>query len=250
MDILEQVAIGLVPIIIGVIAGRSWERTKLLRKCGHFRALLRPYDRVQIIVPNVEITRFAYAKLGTDRVQIQVPKNILYMPMPEGRAIAELTSLLHKVNPELKVQLIVAASHDPSLPTLSVGGPSVNVFTDKVLAQEFPEFSIDYPATTRAKFENHIFETVRDSESRLIRDHGFVFVTRTSRSAPCIVFCGVRAFGTAMAVELLRELPARSEAAQLIRKGRKAFIAADGVIEGLTESCVRLCFCREMPHAS
>jgi hypothetical protein len=203
---------------------------------------------VQIIVSNIEITRFSFAKSGaTEPVRILVPKNVLYMPMPEGRAIAELTSLLHKVNPKLKVQLITAASHDPALPTLSVGGPSVNTFTEKVPAQEFPEFSIDYPATRRGKFESHIFETVRDSDSRLIRDYGFVFVTRTSKNAPCILFCGVRAFGTAMAVELLRALPARSEAAQLIREGRKAFIAADGSIEGLAETDVRLCFCREMP---
>lgn len=247
MDILEQVGIGLVTIFLGVAAGIAWERAKFLERYGHIRSLLKGYDRVQIIISNIEISRFRFpGSENGDAVQLSVPRNVLYMPMPEGRAIAELAGIIRQVNPKVKVQLVTASSHDPDVLTFSVGGPSVNIFSAKTLRSDFPQFSIDYPAAKRAKYEGHIFETDRDAENRVVRDYGFVFVTHTSRRAPCIVLCGVRAFGTAMAVELFRELPARSEPAKLIRNSRKAFIAADGRVEGFVEADVRLCFWREI----
>jgi hypothetical protein len=248
MGVVAQVGIELVAALIGVVAGATWEKVKLLERYGYIRALLRRTERVQIIVSNVEITRFRFAKLDSaDIVQMNVPRNVLYMPMPEGRAVAELASLLHTVNPKVIVQFVTADDHDPRVPIFSIGGPSVNTFTARVLNQDFPDFSIDYPTARRAKYEGHIFETLRDGDSKLIRDYGFIFSTRTLRGAPCMVFCGVRAFGTAMAVELFRSLSSRSEAARLISRGRKAFIVADGRIEGLAEVDVRMCFCRELP---
>lgn len=245
---VAQVAVDLVAAIIGVTAGAAWEKAKLLAKYGHIRALLRHAERVQIIVSNVEITRFRFAKVDSkDVVQMNVPPNVLYMPMPEGRAVAELVSLLRTVNPKLTVQLVTADNHDPRTPTLSIGGPSVNTFTARVLNEDFPDFSIDYPTARRAKYEGHTFETLRDADNRLIRDYGFIFSTRTLKGAPCLIFCGVRAFGTAMAVELFRSLPSRSDAARLVGRARKAFIVADGRVEGLTEVDVRMCFCRELP---
>jgi hypothetical protein len=249
MGILEQVGIGLITIFLGVLAGIAWERAKFLERYGHIRSLLRGYNRVQIIVSNVEISRFRFPGLESgDAIQLNVPRNVLYMPMPEGRAIAELAGIIRQVNPKIQVQLVTANSHDPDVLTFSVGGPSVNLFSAKTLRSDFPQFSIDYPAAKRAKYEGHIFETSRDPDNRIVRDYGFVFVTHTSKHAPCIVLCGVRAFGTAMAVELFRELPARSEPARLIRNARKAFMAADGRVEGLAEADVRLCFCREIPR--
>lgn len=248
MSVVAQVGIDLVAALIGLVAGAGWEKAKLLERYGHIRALLRRAERVQIIVSNVEITRFKFAKVDTkDVVQMNVPPNVLYMPMPEGRAVAELASLLHTVNPKIAVQLVTADNHDPRALTLSIGGPSVNTFTARVLNEEFPDFAIDYPAARRAKYEGHIFETLRDDSNRLVRDYGFIFSTQTIRGAPCLIFCGVRAFGTAMAVELFKSLPSRSDAARLIGRSRKAFIVADGRVEGLAEVDVRMCFCRELP---
>ena len=246
MNVLVQVAIGLVTAVIGLIAGRIWERAKLLREYSHVRTLLGGHDKIQIIVSNVEIPRFKFAMDGSAVIH-QSPRNVLFMPMPEGRAIAALTSLMHKINPKVRIQLVTAGSCDPEIPTLSIGGPSVNIFSGKVLGTDFPEFKIEYPAARRARYEGNIFETLRDSENLLIRDYGFIFVTRTSRGAPCLVFCGVLAFGTAMAVELFRSLPRGSEAAELIRKGRKAFIVAEGGVDGLEHTQVRLGFFRELP---
>lgn len=47
-----------------------------------------------------------------------------------------------------------------------------------------------------------------------------------------------------MAAELFRTLPANSEAARYIRRGKKALIVAEGQIDGLEETAVRLGFCR------
>jgi hypothetical protein len=248
MSVITQVGIGLITAFIGVAVGATWEKMKVFQRYGYIRALLRRTGRVQIVVSNIEITRFKFARLDSkDIVQMHVPRNVLYMPMPEGRAAAELAGLLHSVNSKIIVQLVTADDHDPRVPTFSIGGPSINTFTARVLEKNFPDFSIVYPSARRAQFEGHIFETSWDADGGLMRDYGFIFSTQTLRGAPCLVFCGVRAFGTAMAVELFKSLPSRSDAARLISRRRKAFIAADGRIEGLAEVDVRMCFCRELP---
>ena len=168
------------------------------------------------------------------------------MPMAEGRAIGTLISLLHRVSPRMRVQLVTASGHDPSVPTFAIGGPSVNSFSAKVLPAEFPLFKIEYPAAKRARYDGHVFETRRDTTNLLTRDYGFIFVTRTARGAPCVIFCGVLAFGTAMAVELFGSLAGGGEAAALVRKGRKGFLVAEGDVDGLEAAAVTLDFCREL----
>lgn len=246
MGIVEQVAVGLLPALIGLAAGRAWERALALHKFAHIRALLNHRGRAQIIVSSVEISRFR--PVGSDDAlgPVQVPRNVLYMPMPEGRAIAELIEALHRVQPKLRIRLVTAENYDPEILTFSIGGPSVNKFSARILNADFPDFNIYYPATKRARYGGHVFETRYDADGRLTRDYGFVFVTRTSRNAPCIIFCGVRAFGTAMAVELFHTIPHRSDAARLIRKSTRAFLAADGEVDGLVENSVKLCFSLEL----
>jgi hypothetical protein len=248
VDIVEQLAIGLIAIGIGAFIGKAWEKARLLRRWGYIRALVGRNRRVQIIVSSVEISGFKFAGGGPENsvTKLQVPRNILYMPMPEGRAIAILVNTLKRVDPKMKIQLVTPSNHDPEILTFSIGGPSVNAFSYKTLGADFPEFSIDYPATRRARFEGHSFETTRTSDNTLTGDYGFIFVTRTIRDAPCLVLCGIRAFGSAMAVEMFRSMPPNSEAAQLIRKGHKAFIVAEGKVNGLEWSGVRLDFCRAL----
>ena len=53
-----------------------------------------------------------------------------------------------------------------------------------------------------------------------------------------------------MAVELFESLPRQSDAARLIRKGKKVFLAADGQVDGLEDTDVKLTFCRELPTTS
>lgn len=247
MSIVEQVAIGLIPIVIGFAAGRAWERTKLFIRYGHIRKLIAGHDKVQIVVSSVEISRFrSSTENGGVISHVQVPRNVLYMPMPEGRAVGELTSLLHKVNPRVKVHLITPQHHDPGIPTFCIGGPSVNLLSSKLLRSNFPDFKIDYPATRRARYGGHFFETSRNNNNTITRDFGFIFLMRTARGEPCMILCGIRAFGTAMAVELLGKLRAGSEAAKLIGQTRKSFIVGEGKIDGLEVASVALMFSQEV----
>lgn len=251
MSIVEQIAIALFATAIGAVIGKIWERARLLRRWGYIRSLLGQHRKVQIIVSSVEISGFKFAGGGPENsvTKLQVPRNILYMPMPEGRAIALLVNTLKRISPKLTIQLVTPASHDPGVLTFSIGGPSVNAFTYKTLEKEFPEFGIDYPATRRAHFEGHSFETTRTPDNTLTGDYGFIFVTRTIKDAPCLVFCGIRAFGTAMAVDMFRSMHPKSEAAQLIRKCPKAFIVVEGKVHALEWSSVRLEFCRALERS-
>jgi hypothetical protein len=246
VDIIEQLGIAVIAIGIGAFIGKAWERARLLRRWGYIRALLGRHRKVQIIVSSVEISGFKFAGPENTFTKVVVPRNILYMPMPEGRAIAALVNTLKRVEPKVKIQLVTPSNHDPEVLTFSIGGPSVNAFSHRVLGTDFPEFSIDYPATRRARFEGHSFETTRTPDNTLTGDYGFIFVTRTDKDAPCVVFCGIRAFGSAMAVEMFQSLPPNSEAAQQIRRGNKSFIVAEGKVNGLEWSGVRLEFCREV----
>jgi len=246
--IIEQVAIGLVPIIIGFTAGRVWERAKLHLEYSYIRRLIAGKDRVQIVVSSVEISGFKYtAERPEIRSRVSVPRNVLYMPMAEGRAVAKLTALLHRVNPKVRVQLVTPRNHDPEIPTFSVGGPSVNAFSSRVLRNDFPDFKIEYPTTRRARYGGQVFETRSDGNNMITGDYGFIFLTKISKGVPCVIFCGIRAFGSSMAVELFGELSARSEAAKLVSHGRKSLIVAEGSVDGLEEFAVSLAFCRELP---
>lgn len=115
-----------------------------------------------------------------------------------------------------------------------------------MLSAEFPLFKIDYPAAKTARYDGHVSRHAETAPT-VTRDYGFIFVARTARDAPCLVFCGILAFGTTMTVELFGSLGAQSEAARLIRKGRKGFIVAEGRVDALDESMVELDFWRELP---
>lgn len=246
MGVLEQLWIAFVPVVIAFVVGRIWEKARVMRRYGYIRTFIGKADKVPIIVSNIEVSRFKFANESQETIRLQVPRNVLYMPMPEGRAVGELSGLLHRINRKVTVQLVSPGQHDPEAPTISIGGPSVNSFSARALSAEFPDFRIEYPATKRARYGGHAFETQRSTDDMLVRDYGFIFVTRTSKNAPCLIFCGIRAFGTAMAVELFRILPNNSEAARYIRRGEKSFIVAEGKIEGLEETAVRLGFCRKV----
>ncbi|MFD7908392.1 hypothetical protein ACFVSN_25095 [Kitasatospora sp. NPDC057904] len=235
-----------VPAVIGFLAARSLARTRLFLRYGFLRALLAPYSRVQIITPSIEAAEFAFARDGL-RLTARAPKNVLFMPMAEARAIAQLIDLLRKVNRKATIELVAAGAQDPRMPTFSIGGPSVNPYTEGVLGAVFPDFRIEYPQAARARWGGMTFEALYNASDELIRDHGFIFVTRTPRHAPCVVLCGVFAFGSAMAVEALAGAGRKSPLAALFRSGEKGFVAVEGRVIGLETVDVTVEVCRILP---
>ncbi|MCG6496601.1 hypothetical protein, partial [Kitasatospora sp. A2-31] len=133
------------------------------------------------------------------------------------------------------------------MPTFSIGGPSVNTYSAGVLGAAFPDFRMDYPEAARARWGGMTFEAQYNAADELIRDHGFVFVTRTPRHAPCVVLCGVFAFGSAMAVEALAAATRKSPLAALFRSGEKGFAAVEGRVIGLDTVDVTVEVCRVLP---
>ena len=245
-QLIVDIAAAIIFAAIGFVAARLWEKAKLMQRYGYIRQLLAGHERLQIIVPSVEVERFTFPTDAGEVVH-ESPRNVLFMPMPEGRAIAALISIFHKINPKLNLQLITANNHDPSVPTFSIGGPSVNPFSKRKLSADFPMFGIEYPAAMRAHYGGLIFETYRDNANMLTTDYGFIFITQTTQGAPCLVLCGILAFGTAMAVGLFGSLGSSSEAADVIRRARKGFIVAEGKVDGLEETAVSLSHWRSVP---
>ncbi|MFE6868621.1 hypothetical protein ACFVFS_18920 [Kitasatospora sp. NPDC057692] len=245
MEILLQVLIGSVPAVIGFLAARFMPRAQLLLRYGFLRRLLAPYNRVQIVTSSVEVAEFSFDNDGQQHTHTN-PKNVLFLPLAEGRAIGQLIDLLRKANHKVVIELVAPGSQDPRVPTFSIGGPSVNRYSAGVLGAGFPEFGIEYPEARRARWAGMTFETRLSAAGELIQDHGFLFVTRTSQQAPCFVLCGILAFGTAMAVDALSEARPKSHLAGLIRSGDKGFVAVEGRVTGLDMRDVRVEVCRNL----
>lgn len=246
VDILTQIAISFVPAVIGFLAAGLLARARVFYRYGYLRVMLAPYRRIQIITSSVEVAEFTFATDGKSHTHLS-PKNVLFMPMAEGVAIGQLIDLLRKVNRKATIELVTAGSHDPRSPIFSIGGPSVNSFSGSVLASEFKDFRIEYPEAKRARWDGMTFETQRNSLSdELVRDHGFIFITKTSRQAPCVVLCGVLAFGTAMTVEILSESSRKSQLASLVKSGSKGFVAVEGRVVGFDTADVTIEVCKPM----
>jgi hypothetical protein len=119
--------------------------------------------------------------------------------------------------------------------TFSIGGPSVNALSADMLKREFPDFRIDYREHI-AHYCTTTFEPGVDPQSReIVDDYGFIFRCSTHAGQTAFVLCGVHAPGTEIATKCLLGLRRSSEAARLIRAGKKVFIVSTAVLNGLRQ---------------
>ena len=224
------VVAGVITTLVTFAAGSSYRLIRLRRRLGHLERVVPSNRRVQIVLPSTEVTDFI---VKGETTVASFPPNVLIMPMPEGMAIARLTSALHSIHRAVSVTFTTdeSVSQDFGL-TISVGGPSVNEETRRLLSLH-PDFSIHYPEHI-ASVKRDIFRPAKRSNGEIKEDWGFVIIARSDRSVS-IVLCGVWGTGTEAAVKgLLQKRPKRL--VQAIKGESRVILCYRITIEGLRSS--------------
>ncbi len=232
----------MIEIITGIISGLIataivsgivfWRRRLILKRRHSFiTQALGNTSTIQIVVSSLYIEKFKFLHDSKDMVH-NSPPNVLFMPFNEGHAIAILSNVIKKIYRNIKIKLVLPEQYDSSLPAIVVGGPSVNTLSARILGQDFPDFSINYPEARKAAFKGWSFQTAYDDKSGFIKtDYGFVFSSLSPNDKRCFIVCGVLAFGTAVAVDYLVDLDAKSQEGIKILEKKKSFIAIEGIVD-------------------
>src|SRR5215813_12311782 len=72
VGILQQLWIAFVPVVIAFITGRLWEKARIFRHYGYIRAFIGKAPKVQIIVSNIEVSRFKFTNENQEMIRLQV----------------------------------------------------------------------------------------------------------------------------------------------------------------------------------
>lgn len=199
---------------IGWVGKRSFDRWRL----KHMQTLLGGSKSVKIILPMFYAPMFSDEKSAAKGAQI--PKNIHLMPLAEGRAVAEMVQAIRLVSP--KSDIIIQSQDefiDDSTPFISIGGPSVNTVSKEIIEKYWHEFKLIYPEHYAQYGDVTYKPTIK--EQQLLSDFGFSFQTIINSGTPSLVFCGVWAFGTEMAVRAYLNLTKQKGDIDLKKKLKK-----------------------------
>jgi len=243
MGLLIQIGVGLIIAVLVAATAATNQRVRVIFRFRNLRTALRGYQRIQVVVSSVSVEEFPFEHMGVQVVHDN-PPNVLFLPLPEGRAIASLIELIRRTQRKVTIDVITPANVIPTDPVFVIGGPSVNPLTKKICQDEFPQFSIEYPDARRAHFDNITFDARRSAvDDSVEHDCGFIFITTTSKGAPLFVFCGLTAYGTAAAVDWFASAQRATDAGLLIRNVHKGFVAVNASVSDLDLGLVSLGSC-------
>lgn len=227
VDLFIGILGGLMSSLILFTLGLLIRQHNKRRRLGHLERLIPSDRRVQIVLPSAEVTDF---RIKDDGSTATFPENVLIMPMREGMAVGLLANALHSLNRAVAITLTTddRVSTDFKL-TLSVGGPSVNSESRRIL-RTHTNFQLKYPDHI-AEYNSSSYEPRRDANGRLLEDWGFVLSTKTRESVN-VALCGVWGTGTEAAVRGLLSLSENRHRKKLARIGHTIFcfhISIDGL---------------------
>ncbi len=224
---IVSVMSGLVTAALGYSFGVARTRLKFRRRFGHLRELIPPDRRVQIVLPSAEVNEFTVKGEG---VTATFPGNVLIMPMCEGSGIARLVLALRSMPspPEIHLTTDDAVSSAFGI-TISIGGPSVNKESRRLLKLYHSDFKLHYPEHT-ASYRSTSFVPRRNERAELLEDFGFLFISKSTQ-ARFVVCCGVWGIGTEVAIMSLLELR-QLEADHFLRDPGPTFLAFHAPVDG------------------
>ncbi|HEV3089176.1 MAG TPA: hypothetical protein VGX96_18335 [Candidatus Elarobacter sp.] len=236
-EFMLNVLAGLVAAGLGFSLGIGYSRIRAFRRFRHLERLIPRDRRVQLVLPSAQVKDFLVKGESTVAT---FPSNVLIMPMPEGEAIATLVNCLRSLPGGVRIDL----TDDGNVSrfyglTISVGGPSVNYYSRRLLATDYPAFTLKYPDHVAA-FGSTTFVPQRGKSDDLLEDYGFLFCSRHDEEHRCIVLCGVWGTGTRAAVQGLMQLPPSSDAARSLATSSRTFLAFRTEISGLESGTAQL----------
>ena len=180
--------------LLTLVSRRAFSRWQQRRRLGVIRSLMSSSVKVSVVLPSFEVPG---DYRGTAR------SNIFFMSMPEGAAVAHLSAAINgahlKADP---TYLSHREFREGEAPFITLGGPSVNDVTGRLLKAHCPQFDIVYPEHI-AHIGGMSFTPRVDGEGALIEDYGFLLMGRTKRGCPFVALWGVMAFGSLAATVYL-----------------------------------------------
>jgi hypothetical protein len=236
-EFVFSVVTGLITAGIGFVSGILYSRIQAYHRYRHLERLIPKDRRVQLVLPSAEVKSFL---VKGEAIEAFFPSNVLVMPMPEGEAVANLVDALRSLPRGVRVDLTTDDKVSSSYGlTISIGGPSVNHYSRKLLKADHPLFALKYPEH-EAAYGSTSFVPPRGQSDDLLEDYGFLCSSRLDAQHRNIVVCGVWGTGTRAAVRGLIELRPSSDAARSLANASRAFLAFQTKISGLEAGAVRL----------
>lgn len=236
-EFMLNILAGLITAGVGFGLGIAYSRIRGFQRFRHLERVIPRDRRVQLVLPSAQVKSFLVKGESTEAY---FPSNVLIMPMPEGEAIATLVDCLRSLPRGVHVDLTTDEKVSSSYGlTISVGGPSVNHYSRRLLATDYPVFALKYPDHVAA-YGSTTFVPQRGKSDDLLEDYGFLFCSRHDAEHRCIVLCGVWGTGTRAAVQGLIQLPPSSDAARSLATSSRTFLAFRTQISGLEAGAVRL----------
>jgi hypothetical protein len=229
-------AIMVAAIASGLTRVFTWGRQR--HHLSHLYAFFKHAKTIQLIVPQFHTPEFVVDDDGTTAM---IPPNVPVMPMAEGGSIVQLVGALHSIGCR-NVRLVDQEHyHDEGhgTVTISVGGPSVNRVSARLLSQNAPDFHLSYPEHV-ATYGTTTFTPKRGGDNSLEDDYGFIAIGTTPKRGKCLVLLGVWAPGTQAATEAFLNVGHGSEADKLIKADRNFFAVAPVEVNGLEQSSARI----------
>lgn len=198
MDLLggtsQELVGAAVVALLTLVSRRALTQWQRRRRLGVIRSLMSTSTKVSVVLPSFEVSG---DYRGTAR------SNIFFMSMPEGAGVAHLSAALNGAH--AKADPLYLSHREFKVggaPFITLGGPSVNDVTGRLLEAHCPQFHIEYPEHV-AHIGGMSFTPRVDDEGALIEDYGFMLAGRTGRGCPFIALWGVMAFGSLAATVYL-----------------------------------------------
>lgn len=235
VDVAGTAAKAAASLAAGAGGKTAWDRLSRRHRFGHLYNGRR--DRgVDLILPSIAVQQFDVRDprgLLLDVVHV-VPPNVLYMPMAEGSSIAKLAFALRSIPGSGPVTFVTSDAYaERDRPLISVGGPSGNDVSGRLLETHLPEFAIDYPQATAATLGSRTFHVQYAKGSEEVsEDWGFILVIPRSGNHPgSVVLFGILAFGTEIATQAFLELRKLNRPmARRLHDGKPHLIVAHGKV--------------------
>lgn len=195
-SIVRDICIALITTGITGIFSQVYFRLLKWRQLRHLGHLRTKDGIIKIVIPTILKASFPKDHFSENAI---IPDNIPLMPMPEGRALANLVSGISDAIRGVDIKFVTHNDFvdDGVTPFVSIGGPSVNEVSREILNQMVPGFRIQYP--DHIGYFGSRKMSPRVEKGILLEDFGFLFQGKSRLGTRCIVVCGVWATGTELA---------------------------------------------------
>ena len=227
LDFINGVANDLVAsvllVVLGFIARGVFDRLRRRRALDHVHKLLGKSSRPLILVV------FPLSTLNPP----SSPKNVLWMSLPEGAAIARVGQVCRDAKPRTEMQLIHPSEmRDKDRPFVLVGGPDANPWSRRWIASAFPGLAFEPEQHRVRNGPTSWYSQIEDGAVHT--DVGFLALGRTDHNNAIVMMWGSSELGTNIAARAFGELRSILPKAdmRLVLSGKSVLIVVQANIDG------------------